>query len=186
MNKMLYAISIALVVSGCNDSDKNTVKPIDQAKPVEVPKKLASDFTSISPLYLSPYTVTATEYVEEAKTINILELKRGQLSCAGECELPITGYTPIGQGSTMFSIGTDTILTDIMINASTRSSICYEMQSGWFVVQYFYRGEVTYKESQNGCYSYLIDTVVESWMDGVVISANADIRGSSMFTISER
>ena len=83
----------------------------------------------------------------------------------------MTGYTPTGQGSTLFSIGIDKILTDIMINASARSSICYEMQSGWFVVQYFYRGEITYKESQDGCYSYLIDTVVDNWMYSAVVSA---------------
>lgn len=85
----------------------------------------------------------------------------------------------------MFSIGTDTILTHIMINASARSSICYEMQSNWFVVQYFYRGDVDHKESQSGCYTYLIDTVVENWMYEAVMSANADVRGSN-FTISEK
>lgn len=180
MNK--YILLVAVLLAGC-DLDGDAVYR-DTEKQAET-QKLSSGFTPISPLYAAPYTVTATEYVEEAKTINILELKRGQLSCIGECELPITGYTPTGQGSTMFSIGTDTILTDIMFNASARSSICYEMQSGWFVVQYFYRGEVTYKESQSGCYSYLIDSAVENWEYSVVMSANADVRGSS-FVISER
>lgn len=179
MNK--YILLAVVLLEGC---DTEEVVYRDAEKQAET-QKPSSDFTSISPIYLSPYTVTATEYVEEAKTINILELNRGQLSCIGECELPLTGYTPVGQGSTMFSISTDTILTDIMINASARSSICYEMQSGWFVVQYFYRGEVTYKESQSGCYSYLTDAVIENWEYEAVMSANADIRGNSVFTISE-
>lgn len=179
----IIILLLAALLVGCNSDDGGSYQ---QQKQIQDTQPLRHDFTSISPLYSQPYVTVATEYVEEAKTINILELKRGQLSCVGECELPITGYTLTSQGSTMFSIGTDAILTDIMINASARSSICYEMQSGWFVVQYFYRGEVTYKESQSGCYSYLIDTVVENWMYGVVMSANADVRGSSMFTIGER
>lgn len=168
---MQIILLLAALLVGCNSDDSDSYTESDPQQQTQDTQPLNHDFTSISP---------------QAKTINILELKRGQLSCIGECDFPVTGYHRIAQGSTMFNIGTDTILTDITINASARSSICYEMQSGWFVVQYFYRGEVTYKESQNGCYSYLIDTAVENWMDGVVITANVDIRGTSMFTIGER
>lgn len=181
--QIIILLLTALLV-GCNSDDGGNYIETEPQQQTQDTQALRHDFTSIAPLYSSPYTTPLVDYVEEAKTINILELKRGQLSCVGECELPITGYTLTSQGSTMFSIGTDTILTDIMINSSARSSICYEMQSGWFVVQYFYRGEVTYKESQSGCYSYLIDTVVENWEYGTVMSANADVRGSG-FVISE-
>lgn len=187
---MYKAITIlALLLVGCN-SESNQQHEHAPERPTQKQEReqavtLRHDFTSISPLYSEPYTTPYVEYNNDVVTINITELRRGESSCVGECELPITGYTLTGQGSTLFSIGTDTILTDIMITSGARSSICYETDTGWFVAQYFYRGTVTYKESQGGCYSYLTDTVIENWMYSVVVSANADIRGSSVFTIGE-
>lgn len=184
--KIKGLILLTLAIAGCNgESVTNTDSAVNSAQSTQSTRQLRHDFTSISQLYDAPYSTAATEYVEDEMSL-IITLQRGELSCVGECGLPITGQTPTGQGSTLFTVlNVDRILTNIMINSSAKSRVCYEMASGWFVKQYFYRGDVTYQESQYDCNTSLVDTDVSNWEWDVVVSVTADIRGSGIFTISE-
>lgn len=92
MNKYTSIFIVALL-TGCNN---------DEVNPSPTPAvEQRHDFTSIAPLYMSPYTVTETEY----KVMLTVDLIRGNMSCQGECDLPLTGYD-----STMFNIATKNVL----------------------------------------------------------------------------
>lgn len=185
--KIKGLILLTIAIAGCNsESTTNTDSAVNSAQSAQSTQTLRHDFTSISPLYDAPYSTVATAYVEDAMSL-IITLQRGELSCVGECELPITGQTPTGQGSTLITVlNVDRILTNVMIDSSAKSRVCYELASGWFVKQYFYNGEVTYKESQYDCNTSLVDTDVSNWDWDSVLSVTADIRGSGVFAISER
>lgn len=179
MEKMSRGFIIALLLTGCNEyqsaSQPINQPPQQQEEQQEQEQQQRHDFTSIAPLYMSPYIVTATEY----KATLSVELIRGNMSCQGECDLPLTGYD-----STMFNIATGELLTDAVINSRSKSFVCYAMSSGWYVVNYQYQGRSWWVESQESCYhgTYQIDP--SQWEWDTVESAFADVRGFGSWSFS--
>ena len=172
MNKYTSIFIVALL-TGCNNDEVNPLPTPTIDTPVVEQRH---DFTSIAPLYMSPYTVVATEY----KVTLTVELIRGNMSCQGECDLPINGYD-----STMFNIATDEILTDVVINSRSKSFICYTMSSGWYVVNYQYQGRSWWVESQESCYHGTYEIDPSQWEWDTVESAFADVRGFGGWSVNQ-
>ena len=112
--KNLTLIILAVALTGCNlEEEKQPVNYYYSYNSVVPESPLAAQ-------KLQPETQQETQTTQQetqgAATLTISQPIQGQVDCIGECELPITGYTPTGTGSTIFNIETDKILTAIAIN----------------------------------------------------------------------
>lgn len=155
--EMFIVLILVLLLTGCNYESPNDAQPQQQEEQEQQ-----------EPLHISPYI--PDEPTEYSVTLNV-ELIRGDMSCQGECELPLTGH-----GSTMFNIETKELLHDIKITSASRSSICYEMDSGWYLINFQYQNRSWWMESQGGCWNSLTEVDLSQWGWSNVHGAVADIR----------
>lgn len=64
--------------------------------------------------------------------------------------------------------------------------ICYEMENGWFVVQYFYQGKIYFMEAVEGCYYGTYEVDASQWDGQEVKRAVVDVRDTDDWEFGER
>ena len=117
---------------------------------------------------------------QSVKKVNIKKL-RGNINCDGECELSVTGNR-----NAEFEIELSKISHEYQINARSKSMICYEMESGWFVMQYFYQGEIYFMEAVDGCHYGTYEVDASQWDGQEVKRAVVDVRSTGGWEFGER
>lgn len=168
---LIATVSIALLLTGCND--ESTQRNVSTN----------SGVVDLTPLYPPTVTTPAIPLEPSTPVIKTVSIKkiRGNIHCEGECELSVTGNR-----NAEFEIELDKISHEYQINARSKSMICYEMESGWFVMQYFYQGKVWMQEAVESCYHGTYEVDASQWDGQEVKRAVVDVRSTGDWEFGER